>query len=1012
MSRIGSLGSHVEIDKNYIKADTYQYNAISDGIKMVYTDEDELLEYGNRGILNPEDVSYYNVFINGILQPKSAYTIETGLLMLKTSDVPKKGVPVIIVFVTLIKTTDYNIDSTKVEGNTPFGHICNGPDLDHGISIVIGSDTPQTYLKLRKAISTDTKCVIAGSIIVWEINLTIVNTGDHTVENIIISNTLLLDLIINITESNPTLGSIYTSNKLIKWNIPILHSKQSATFSISLTGLFRSPGTRFISSAFAIGNSDFGPVYSDIISSEYFEVLNGPEITKTITSGPIAIVTNSMATWRVELKIVNSSDFTISNILVTDKLLVDELEHIEIISITEGIINKSHREIEWNIDSLKSFDQLLLVYEIRGFFLYDGYGNLGDVTVSGNVFKNKIFIGPIRDIQLIIYPYELHYPEQTVLFEKFITGKSLFTLVGKANTWHYTISITNQNKFPLNNIIISDYILIDDLYSIETQFITLGNVSIYDGFIRWNVKRLLPGESINATFSISGIFNIPGNRSLGRGLVFAQNSITMDCLFSDIVSGPAIMSQVLLIEDICIVADKVYSRYRQKYYGDDYFIKLQDASYKTIVFECGFIKESTLTVKSIKNKPNYKEISFILSIPYEILTNKKKSITGILPDIHRKCIVFMPEARDEFEFNVIPETKTRVTNIKITPDNVLTFSFEAIIIIEIVGEVQLLIPTIKAPLQIPQAEKYVNTTIEKKLVNSGNDHSFNVDCSPSIFGNLNIEKTILCGPAIIYPLFNSTWKIEIKVTNKDYGPIYNIVLTDSIILDYVSDINILSFSQGNATVERSKLKWNIRILNSVSTAVIVLEIKGFFNIKKAQINVDNQYYHSVLDNNQDNNDVNEKLKIYVDDSTSVSYYNLFINGVLQPPVNYKIDDGIVTLNTIDNPIVGTPIILESFIFKDSHNNILPVETSQFNTYATENSVYSSSDEIIIYGNKGILDPNRFSYCQLYVNGVIQPKTNYTIKKDTLLLTTIDKPISGSHICIQFVTIFRNRKIIF
>ncbi len=38
-----------------LDADVYQYNALSDGIKRIYTNHDELSEYGARGILNTHE---------------------------------------------------------------------------------------------------------------------------------------------------------------------------------------------------------------------------------------------------------------------------------------------------------------------------------------------------------------------------------------------------------------------------------------------------------------------------------------------------------------------------------------------------------------------------------------------------------------------------------------------------------------------------------------------------------------------------------------------------------------------------------------------------------------------------------------------------------------------------------------------------------------------------------------------------------------------------------------------
>lgn len=41
--------------------------------------------------------------------------------------------------------------------------------------------------------------------------------------------------------------------------------------------------------------------------------------------------------------------------------------------------------------------------------------------------------------------------------------------------------------------------------------------------------------------------------------------------------------------------------------------------------------------------------------------------------------------------------------------------------------------------------------------------------------------------------------------------------------------------------------------------------------------------------------------------------NLFINGVLQPTKNYVVEQGRISLKTVDVPIKGAPIILQMLI---------------------------------------------------------------------------------------------------
>ncbi|WP_146550624.1 DUF4183 domain-containing protein [Rummeliibacillus suwonensis] len=48
----------------------------------------------------------------------------------------------------------------------------------------------------------------------------------------------------------------------------------------------------------------------------------------------------------------------------------------------------------------------------------------------------------------------------------------------------------------------------------------------------------------------------------------------------------------------------------------------------------------------------------------------------------------------------------------------------------------------------------------------------------------------------------------------------------------------------------------------------------------------------------------------IKDVSEVSLINLFINGVLQPKVNYEVRMGKIILKTVDAPAKGSPIILQ------------------------------------------------------------------------------------------------------
>ncbi|WP_372586364.1 DUF4183 domain-containing protein [Priestia megaterium] len=73
------------------------YFTLSDGQKLEYTNSDGLSQYGPTQILSPSIVSYINLFINGILQPQSSYTVEEGKLTL--DEAPSKDAPITLQFI-------------------------------------------------------------------------------------------------------------------------------------------------------------------------------------------------------------------------------------------------------------------------------------------------------------------------------------------------------------------------------------------------------------------------------------------------------------------------------------------------------------------------------------------------------------------------------------------------------------------------------------------------------------------------------------------------------------------------------------------------------------------------------------------------------------------------------------------------------------------------------------------------------------------------------------------------
>lgn len=78
------------------KVEVFEYYTNSNGKSRIYRDQDGFTKGKNQKIIDPSTVSYMNLFINGVLQPKENYEVQCGMIKLKTKDLPPKGAPIIL----------------------------------------------------------------------------------------------------------------------------------------------------------------------------------------------------------------------------------------------------------------------------------------------------------------------------------------------------------------------------------------------------------------------------------------------------------------------------------------------------------------------------------------------------------------------------------------------------------------------------------------------------------------------------------------------------------------------------------------------------------------------------------------------------------------------------------------------------------------------------------------------------------------------------------------------------
>lgn len=142
----------------------------------------------------------------------------------------------------------------------------------------------------------------------------------------------------------------------------------------------------------------------------------------------------------------------------------------------------------------------------------------------------------------------------------------------------------------------------------------------------------------------------------------------------------------------CIIVDKVYANCQQRECFPLIEVDLDGGTFESIRFKPGFIVPGTLIVTDIENRPNFRRVRFTLRIPFEITKTNGSKIERFLPDIFKDIVLFIPDARDEFEFRIVVETSSKILGQPLQSGGKVSFAVGVFVIVKVVGTVQLLIP--------------------------------------------------------------------------------------------------------------------------------------------------------------------------------------------------------------------------------------------------------------------------------------------------------------------------------
>ncbi|MED3038485.1 hypothetical protein CBR56_29075 [Bacillus thuringiensis] len=84
---------------SFYRISNFMYHTIAKKKKYKYTNEDALTQHNSSTILSPHEVSYFNLFVNGVIQPLNTYTVNKGELIFLTENLPIIHTPITLQFI-------------------------------------------------------------------------------------------------------------------------------------------------------------------------------------------------------------------------------------------------------------------------------------------------------------------------------------------------------------------------------------------------------------------------------------------------------------------------------------------------------------------------------------------------------------------------------------------------------------------------------------------------------------------------------------------------------------------------------------------------------------------------------------------------------------------------------------------------------------------------------------------------------------------------------------------------
>lgn len=568
------------------------------------------------------------------------------------------------------------------------------------IFINVEEERPQPHLNVLKRIIEGPTSTLVNTTNTWRVEI-IVNNSGIPLEGVIVEDLILLDQIVDVEVVEITKGSFIQNTNIFAWEVGDLGTSETQKIVLDIEGLFEVPGPRILNRSMATGTE---PITSDKIKSNisspdlidvFDELQSLLNIMKRVVEGPLTVIVGTENTWTAEIHLENLGNTAVTDIVLRDSFILDEITNIDILETTKGTIEIKDNHLKWFIDRLDPEEKVVLTVSLSGIIQSVGQRVVNAALAKGLIEDTDIEInsGPVGDLFIHIIEDET---EAELDIDKEIIEGPLTVLENSISTWRVLISVSNPSSNKVSEIVNMDEILTDNLIDISDINISQGTIEIDNNRVIWSVGEVDPSQVATLELSIIGMFNTRGTRVLNRTFASGIDKDTGELIFSNIASPQEV--NVIEIKPECIIVNKVYSSCKQRECLE-YVVEIPEGSYEFlgVKYNNGEIVSNSLKITKIDNN-DFKRVRFKVNIQYiiklkNLLTGEIVTLEEQLPEIEKDIIMFVPKTRDEFRFEVSLETASQLLSVPLINGNTIKMVVGVFIIAKIVGEVQLLVPS-------------------------------------------------------------------------------------------------------------------------------------------------------------------------------------------------------------------------------------------------------------------------------------------------------------------------------